>query len=210
MSPNPADKSSPRVLLVEGADDFHVVDHLRRRIQSIPEFHIIQRGSKDTLLKTISGDIDVSGRVAVGFVLDANDDLSARWQAIRDRIRANHIPLPDKPDAAGTIIKGIPRHPRVGIWLMPDNRSPGELEDFIVKMIPDGDPVWPRSEVYINGIPEGDRKFTEGKILRAKVHAWLATRREPRKMGQAITTQDLDISEENCQTFAHWLRELFQ
>ncbi len=93
---------------------------------------------------------------------------------------------------------------------MPDNQSPGELEDFIVKMIPDGDPVWPRSKAYINGIPEEDREFKEGKILRAKVHAWLATREEPRKMGLAIKAKDLDIDGGTCASFVAWLRELFK
>ena len=212
----PDDKTFPRVLFVEGSDDLHVVLQLCLRSESVPEFRIVNRDGKDNLLKTISDDIDTPGRVAVGIVMDANDNLAARWQTIKNRIeesdiiRENNIALPDKPDPSGTIIEGTRRLPRIGIWLMPDNQSPGELEDFIKKMIPDGDSVWPRSESYIDGIPEGDRKFTEGKILRAKVHAWLATRREPRKMGQAITTRDLDISEENCQTFVHWLRELFK
>ncbi len=93
---------------------------------------------------------------------------------------------------------------------MPDNQSPGELENFIIKMIPAGDPVWPRSETYIDGIPEEDREFKEGKILRAKVHAWLATRGEPRKMGLAIKTKDLDIASVTCVSFVAWLRELFK
>ena len=176
----------------------------------MPEFHIINREGKDTLLKTISEDIDVSGRVAVGIVLDANDNVAARWQSLKDRIRENNIALPDKPEPSGTIIAEIPHRPRIGIWLMPDNQSTGELEDFIVKMIPTGDPVWPRSETYIDGIPVDDREFKEGKILRAKVHAWLATREEPRKMGLAIKTEDLDIVGATCVSFVAWLRELFK
>ena len=176
----------------------------------MPEFHIINREGKDTLLKTISEDIDVSGRVAVGIVLDANDNVAARWQSLKDRIRENNIALPDKPEPSGTIIAGTPRRPRIGIWLMPDNQSPGELEDFIIKMIPTGDPVWPRSETYIDGIPVDDREFKEGKNLRAKVHAWLATREEPRKMGLAIKTEDLDIVGATCVSFVAWLRELFK
>ena len=29
---------------------------------------------------------------------------------------------------------------------MPDNEAPGELEDFVAGMIPESDPVWPRSQ----------------------------------------------------------------
>ena len=99
--------------------------------------------------------------------------------------------------------------PRVGVWLMPDNESPGELEDFVAQMIPDGDPVWPLSQDYIDGIPVSDRKFTAGKTLRAKIHAWLAAREDPRQMGAAIGTYDLDIGGDLCTRFTAWLDMLF-
>ena len=77
-------------------------------------------------------------------------------------------------------------------------------------MIPSGDPVWPLSEAYIEGIPPADRKFAPGKIQRAKVHAWLATREEPRRMGLAIKARDLDTNAESTTAFVDWLRTLFQ
>ena len=92
---------------------------------------------------------------------------------------------------------------------MPDNTAPGELEDFVIHMIPAGDPVWPRSQVYIDDIPEAERKFSEGKIQRAKLHAWLATRKEPRKMGSAIGAWHLDTNAPLCQNFLAWLTKLF-
>lgn len=62
---------------------------------------------------------------------------------------------------------------------MPDNREPGELEDFTQRLIPDHDPVWPLARDYVAGIPESNRKFRPGKVSRAEVHAWLATRESP-------------------------------
>ena len=64
-----------------------------------------------------------------------------------------------RPDRDGTIILETEDLPRVGVWLMPDNESAGELEDFVARMIPGDDPVWPLSESYIEGIPLVDRKF---------------------------------------------------
>ena len=92
---------------------------------------------------------------------------------------------------------------------MPDNVSSGELEDFVVQMIPSNDVVWPLSQAYIDKIPEADRKFAKGKIQRAKVHAWLAAREHPRRMGSAIGVGDLDINVEVSKKFVTWLRELF-
>ena len=92
---------------------------------------------------------------------------------------------------------------------MPGNYSDGELEDFVAGMIPPADPVWPLAEQYIDGIPEEHRKFSEGKIVRAKVHAWLAARGRPRQMGTAIEAGDLDTNVAQAQAFIEWLRNLF-
>ena len=208
-------ESDRHVLIVEGNDDERVIHHIADRIDAVVEFGILSKGGIDPLLAAIERDIKVSGRDTVGIVADANDDLNARWQAVTDRIRRAGLGIdpPTHPDPAGTIIRKAARRPRVGIWLMPDNRSSGELEDFVAKMIPRDDPVWPRAETYINEIirdvPRPPRKFTEKKALRAKVHAWLATREHPRQMGTAIGARDLAVDVRDCQSFADWLRRLF-
>ena len=201
-----------KVLLVEGKDDKLVVCRLCQRNNLEMQFRIEVKDNIDKLLKSIRLEIEAPERKSIGILVDANDNRDSRWQSVTDRLRKKGIAPPKRPNPAGTIIEGNPDigRPRIGIWLMPDNQSSGELEDFIVKMIPTGDPVWPRSETYIDGIPVDDREFKEGKILRAKVNAWLATREEPRKMGLAIKTEDLEIVGATCVSFVAWLRELFK
>ena len=92
---------------------------------------------------------------------------------------------------------------------MPDNCSPGELEDFVAKMIPASDAVWPLSQRYIDGIPEADKKFSEKKQPRAQLYAWLAAREDPRQMGAAIGARDLKVDGALCQEFVAWLTRLF-
>ena len=195
-----------RVLLVEGGGDKHVVFHLRRTDASIPTFRVIEKGGIDRLLPGIRNEILAEGRVAVGILADANNKPQARWEEIAKRLRAAGISPPDAPAPGGTVIDSSPR---IGVWLMPDNQSPGELEDFIAKMIPNDDPVWPLSEDYIDGIPQNVRKFNPRKILRAKVHAWLAARERPRPMGSAIGAGDLKLDVAEAQRFVSWLRNLF-
>ena len=206
--------SHPRVLLVEGPDDKHVVIHLSERSGLTQNFVIVEKEGINSLLDSIEVEVDIPGRTVLGIMLDANDDLDARWQAVTGRLnrirQEDHFDLPDlpaQPEPGGTIIEG---RLRIGIWLMPDNHSTGELEDFVGSMIPSGDPVWPLSEAYIEGIPPADRKFAPGKIQRAKVHAWLATREEPRRMGLAIKARDLVTDAANTAAFVGWLRTLFQ
>ena len=145
----------------------------------------------------------------LGILLDANEDSNARWRAVADRLRQERIEVPRSPASSGTLIDETSRSPRIGIWLMPDNASSGELEDFVSQMISDDDPVWPRAQCYIDGILEQDRKFTGKKIQRARLHAWLATREDPRLMGAAIGAGDLEVDGELSTTFADWLRRLF-
>ncbi len=203
--------NNDRVLLVEGQDDKHVVKHLYLRSHSHSElpFHIENKSNVNELLDSIRPEVIASDREAVGILVDANECLADRWQAVASRLKQAGLEVPRDPESAGTIINGTTRTPRVGIWLMPDNKSPGELENFVSEMIPDDDPVWPRSQCYIDGIPEGDRKFIKKKIIRAKIHAWLATREEPRKMGLAISTQDLRVDGPLNTRFAKWLQQLF-
>ena len=201
--------TSPKnhVLLVEGRDEKYVVRRICDSDKLISRFSITNKRGIDKLLPAIPLEIQVEGRTTVGIVVDANNDLQSRWDAVAGRLREANIEPPVGPATHGTIIDS---RPRIGVWLMPDNKSPGELEDFIADMIPSGDPVWPMSEDYIEGIPAKDRKFKKGKILRAKVHAWLATREDPRPMGLAIKAGDLDTGAENCERFVGWLRKLFE
>ena len=93
---------------------------------------------------------------------------------------------------------------------MPDNMSPGELEDFVKVMIPcEQDPVWPLAACFIESIPVKDRKFAENKVDKAKVYAWLATRKDPPRMGSAVSAGDLDLGAELPTAFVGWLRKLF-
>ena len=197
---------SSRVLLVEGVDDKHVVRHLCGHWQNMPEFDICDKKGFPKLARAIGPELKVSGRRAVGILADANDDLNARWQAIAGRLRQAGINPPTDMTPAGIVIEG---RPRIGIWLMPNNESAGELEDFAAKLIPEDDLVWPMATRYIDDIPIAARKFTASKILRAKIHAWLATRAEPRKMGAAIGIGELDATVPLAVTFTDWLRSLF-
>ena len=196
------------VLLVEGPDDKHVVKHVCHRHQyKVPEIYDCNGYPK--ILDTITAHIKARDRQAVGIILDANQNLQGRWQSISNVLNEAEIKTPKNPSLKGTIID-TRRKPRVGIWLMPDNDSEGELEHFVRQMIPENDLVWPLSEKYIDEIPEPARKFSENKVQKAKIHAWLAAREDPGIfMGTAIRARDLNIKGELATKFFTWLSELF-
>ena len=197
-----------RVLLVEGPDDKHVVRQLCRS-QSVPHFSIKVAGTVETLLSTVGAEILAPGRKCVGILIDADDDPRRRWEELVDLLSEEDIRIPGHPNPLGTIVNTA-EGPPIGIWVMPDNGSSGELEDFVQKMIPAGDPVWPKSQRYVNQIPVQHQRFRPGKLLRAQMYAWLATREIPGRMGAAIGAGDLNIDIEICKNFMEWLRRLFR
>ena len=196
-----------RVLLVEGQNDMHVVRHVwLRHYGDEPTFDILVKNDVEALLRSIRGEVLQEDRTIVGILLDADDHPTDRWEAVKYRLTSAQVDPPDDPPLEGVIINQVPR---IGVWMMPDNQLPGELEEFIERMIPPTDPIWPLSQSYIEGIPCANRKFAEGKTLRAMVHAWLAARKDPRPMGTAIRAKDLDVNVPNCSAFLEWLDQLF-
>lgn len=171
------------------------------------EFEIKEKGNVDEVLKNIGLEIKVSDRIALGILVDTDNNLTDRWRSVSDRLKNSNIRAPKALPRAGAIIGEAPR---VGVWAMPDNRSPGALEDFVQQMIPEDDPVWPLARKFIRDIPEDERKFTPGKRSKAELRAWLATRETPGLMGTAIGIGDLKTDGKLCVDFLKWLENLFK
>lgn len=95
--------------------------------------------------------------------------------------------------------------------MFPDNESVGELENLVAQMIPSQDCVWHLAGEYINGIPDSDRKFglSDQKAEKARVYAWLATRRKPGLIGKAVA-KELEVGGEAVVSLVAWLRSLFR
>ena len=200
--------SDPKILLVEGQDDKHVIRHLQEKFLPMVGFRIRDAGNREKVLDAIYLQINEPGCTAVGIVVDADDKLEDRWRAVSDRLkRAGVVGIPASPCRDGTIIGYTPR---VGVWLMPDNQSSGEIENFVQTMIPKDDAVWPRAKAYIRDIPDKDKKFSRNKISCAEIYAWLATREVPGRMGTAIGLGDLTADEKPCVDFLKWIGDLFK
>ena len=193
MHPKPMNS---KVLLVEGSEDLHFVNHIVQRAELDISFCVDAKNGLQNLYKSIAPELDAHNRVAVGIILDANDNPKDRWNRTLTKLKDKGIDLPEFPCLTGTLVEGVEGKPRVGVWLMPNNclEVGGELEDFVQKMIPAGDPVLPLARKYIDDIPCAARKFSSPKLNKAVIHAWLAARKKPGLIGLAITNEDLDIT----------------
>jgi hypothetical protein len=201
-----------RILLVEGKDDEHVVKNICGRY-GLGKIDIRDQKGVDPLLDTLPVQLQESDIAVLGIMLDADVNLSARWQAITNRLtEAGYQGISTCPDVDGTILlppeKPDNLLPKVGIWLMPDNRIPGILEDFLKILIPDGDSLLTHADKVIKTLPE--QRFTDLDRSKALMHTWLAWQKEPGKpYGQAITARYLDVNLPLGQTFATWLKNCF-
>jgi len=204
-----ADKN---LLLVEGSADSHVVYHLAQHYHIQGRFAIRPKEGVEQLIATLDVELLASGLERLGIVVDADTDLAARWQSLRDAlIRAGYTGLPADPTPQGTIVRqdGLPV---VGIWIMPDNTLPaGMLEHFVGFLVPEEDRLWGRAGKCVEDIPEPDRRFPIQHQAKAHVHTWLAWQEEPGKpMGQAITKRYLDADALHARQFVEWLCQLFE
>ncbi len=204
---NRSSSAASKLLIVEGSSDANVISALAKVGDLDRDFEIKEQRGILQVISAVRAYWSQSGIQVLGMVVDADENALQQWNIIRQTLGGDPVfaPLKDQPDSTGTVLPG---RPRLGIWIMPDNSNAGELEDFIAKMIPEPDPVWPRAVDFIAGIPEADRKFPAHKAPRATVHAWLATRSRPRPMWAGIGDGDLKL-EANSQAFLNWMRRLF-
>lgn len=206
--------SAKKVLLVEGADDEHVLKHLCGN-RGLPQLDEIKpHGGVDQLLSSFpvrlkaSNDGDI-----VGLVVDADVDLDARWQSLRDLLlQAGYHGVATTPLADGLVLDPPAGTllPRVGIWIMPDNQTKGILESFLQFLVPAGSRLLDHVKTSVATIPDAERRFSPLTEPKAIIHTWLAWQEEPGKpLGTAITARYLDPDVVQVDVLVSWLKRLF-
>ncbi len=196
-----------RVLLVEGSDDQHVLWALFEAHNVPQAFKAEKAGGVEQLLEAIPVWLKASDLERFGVVLDADEDIRPRWEQVRSRITAAGCPdVPTDPRPGGTVLQ-IPDGPKVGVWLMPDNKVPGMLENFVAFLVPQDDQLLPCVDGFLDGIPLPVRRCPDARRPKARIHIWLALQEEPGKpLGQAITARYLNAHADVVAPFLAWVR----
>ena len=201
-----------KILLVEGNDDEHVLKHICGNcgIPNLDEV-VSHEGDKD-LLKSISSRIKFAqeGDI-IGVVIDADASLDARWQSVRDQfVMAGYQNAPVQPAPDGTIVEPPDGTllPRVGVWIMPDNRTPGILENFLTFLVPQPNELLDHATACVESI--ANPLFKPQDKPKALIHTWLAWQSEPgRPYGTAIRARFLDPEVPQADALGAWLERLF-
>ncbi|MCY4025950.1 MAG: hypothetical protein OXH75_06505 [Acidobacteria bacterium] len=169
-------------------------------------------GGVDEILRpgVMEAELRASGLEALGVVVDADDDVAGRWDQLKAWCSSEFEELPDQIPAEGLSVVH-PGGPRFGIWIMPDNRLAGMLEDLLVELIPDDSREL--YELARRCTRESKRQGAAYKTVherKAQLHTWLAWQHPPGlRLHHAVKGPVLDPTKPESRPFVGWFRGLF-
>ena len=167
-------------------------------------------GGFEHMLKELPVILRTKGLQRLGIVVDADLDLSKRWGSLSTTLKkAGYVRMPKLPEVEGTVVDEN-NMPKVGVWLMPDNRLPGMLEDFLALIRPEGEVLWERAGRSVDDIPREERRFADVHRSKAVIHTYLAWQEEPgAPLGQSITKRSFNPDSGHAMRLISWLSRLF-
>lgn len=207
------------ILLVEGKDDESALFQLLRKhdlgygeTPPPPPLSIPRRvGGMKGVLGAIALSVRSGTGRSVGFVLDANNKLVDRWKAVAFRLSQVGVVAPDRIPEHGFVGESSDYGTRVGVWLMPDNRDMGALEDFLTSLVSAGDSLLAHARTATDQAAALGAEFQAAHTQKAVIHAWLAWQREPGlRYGTAIRAKYFRHNAPVATTFVAWFRDLYE
>lgn len=198
-------------LLVEGNDDQHVIWALCEKFSIGENFDVVDCEGIESLLAQIPVRFKQSGVDTVGVIIDADLNIESRWQSIKDTLKPHGFVFPDKLPSNG-FVSDNHNGKVIGVWIMPNNKTAGMLEDFMAFLVPDDDCLMPIVDSVLNEIELANlNNYSRVHKSKAKIHTWLSWQEDPGSpMGLAITKRYLSVDENNCSELINWILKLFK
>lgn len=210
-----------KILIVEGKLDKQVIPYLVEQngipwgensadwVVDIKEFGGIDKILDEDSLRT---EFKQPGLKSFGIMVDADENAKSRWHQIRDRLR-NFLGkvVPDRLPKEGLVFdaeNGV----RVGVWLMPDNRSAGMLETFLSKLIidPSKKSLWGFAVQALEDAKKHGASYKDCHRDKARIHTYLAWQDEPGKSFQVSIKRGIFVPDSPpAQAFIDWFRKLY-
>ena len=189
---------NPNLLIVEGHDDrMSVIGLMEHHVhwpngkENAPVF--IDLGlSADEILnaKYLSTQVKTPGLKRIGILFDADTKPGSRYERLRNMCLQYFPALPEEMPADGVIVEhqGI----RFGAWIMPDNKSEGDLETFLRYLVPDTEEAtWKHAEQSVAVARSIGAKCKEAHVAKANLYTWLAWQDKPGQITRAVAdTED--------------------
>jgi len=202
-------------LFVEGPSDGAVVNALVRARLGVdlgnPKGHRIvdappEEGGFFQALNRFKSALASRRPERLGLVVD-RDGTPDRWNAVRGAL--SELSHPEVPPSSGVRLSVA--WGRVGVWLMPDNVSSGDLEVFLERILPDPPPqTWPHAEEATRTARQLGAPFQEKHFAKARLHTWLAWNDPPGlPYGTALTAGAFRPENPTAEGFLDWFKWLY-
>jgi hypothetical protein len=216
---------SEKLLLVEGPNDCHAVFQLMRLIyQGDPVFGLHECGGDEGVLDSLGFRL-VNPRPRqkiLGLILDTDIEGAGHEEVVQrrlDQLRArtgNYYQLPDVFPEEGVIVEPLldrpdsVRQPKLGIWLMPNNRAYGMFEDLLAGSLPEKEKRY-TAAVVDKAKEDGIATFKQVHISKAVIRTYMAWQDPPdiQYLGLAIKRGTFNNIEATCTRFIEWIERLF-
>lgn len=220
-----------RLLIVEGEEDQKFFSTICREEIGAGvhvTVHVHEKRGKQKAIETF-GDrlamLSSASHLRVGLVVDADrqainatDGFANTRKATNDRLAAAAFnPLTSGNGTSGLLATSNSRpRVKVGAWIMPDNKSDGYLEHFILKVVSDDERERFQFAAATAG-KVGEQKhggpafpFKGHHLPKAELGTWLAWSDPPRmSLGAAASAGMLDRQQPLFQELRQWLRLLY-
>jgi hypothetical protein len=210
---------TPNQLAVEGRDDLYAICNLMKAHISWPQpqnewpVFVREYGGRANLLEegALPSVAKMRYVVRIGVVIDADDNPTGCYQRIRELCDPLFPSLPRVLNGEG-IIADNQQGKRLGVWIMPDNRSPGDLETFLRHLVPQEETaIWAHAVESVKDAKKLGASCPDTHLSKANIHTWLAWQDPPgRPFGTALTARILRPESPEAAAFVGWFRRLFE
>lgn len=204
------------ILLVEGQDDKYTIVSLMKKYIAWGEKEedwpvmVKQQGGVEQLLKPANISAHVKSADVIGIVIDADDEHARRWESVRNLCRRHFPEIPNDLPEDGLIIENSEQK-RLGVWIMPDNKSRGMLETFLRFLVPGPqEAVWLYAQEATAGAVIKGAKCQDAHRDKSHIYTWLAWQDPPgHSMGNALMKNMLDAHAPYAEPFVNWFCHLY-
>lgn len=203
-------------LLVEGPTDLVAIAELAEG-NGIPwpkgdePVFIKTLGTKTPKKSAVPNELKASKVKFLGVVLDADDNAQQSWELAKSWFAGEFPDLPMQIPEEGYISDINLNGQRIGVWIMPDNRSVGTLETLLKKLArADSNAVLEHAVRACGDSKPLGAPFKLVHAEKAQLFTWLAWQDPP---ARNLTTVDFanifDARSVHAQPFIAWLLKLF-
>ena len=211
--------SDINVLLVEGNDDLYAIaqlmGHYTEWPKKLPPVKIIAYDGADDLLKNnnVSAALKIANLKNIGVVIDADDVFQARWDSLRNLFIVKFPDIPQTLPSSGLICLNS-EDQQLGIWIMPNNSSPGMLETFLSAFVNENDAhkaIWLHAIDATSSAKTLGAPYKDAHLHKAQIHTWLAWQDTPGDaFGTALVKKTLNPSAPSAAVFVEWFMRLYK